>query len=91
MNDGCSCTVDFQGMFPSLDQLSPTEFETLVKSWFEKVGGTMRFGSRRLRIAASRLVGNSYRVPIGHRAALVAVGISPTPCRLLGVTARQRG
>ena len=28
-------------MFPPLDQLSPTEFETLVKSWFEKVGDTL--------------------------------------------------
>jgi restriction system protein len=41
MGDRCPSTVDFQGMFPPLDQLSPTEFETLVKSWFEKVGDTL--------------------------------------------------
>jgi restriction system protein len=41
MGDKCPSAVDFQGMFPPLDQLSPTEFETLVKSWFENVAGTL--------------------------------------------------
>jgi restriction system protein len=33
--------IDFQGIFPPLDQLSPAEFETLVKSWFEKLGDAL--------------------------------------------------
>lgn len=41
MGDRSPGTVDFQGMFPPLDQLSPIEFEALVKSWFEKVGNTL--------------------------------------------------
>ena len=41
MGDRSPDTVDFQGWFPPLDQLSPTEFEVLVKSWFEKVGGAL--------------------------------------------------
>lgn len=41
MDDTCPSTVDFQEMFPPLDELSPTEFETLVESWFEKVGDTL--------------------------------------------------
>ena len=40
MDDRCP-TVDFQGMFAPLNQLSPTDFEFLVKSWFEKVGHTL--------------------------------------------------
>jgi len=28
-------------MFPVIDTISPAEFETLIKSWFESVGHTM--------------------------------------------------
>lgn len=34
-------SVDLLHIFPPIDQLSPTEFEVLVKSWFETVGHPM--------------------------------------------------
>jgi len=41
MGEKCTGTVDLHNIFPPIERISPTEFEALVKSWFEGVGHIM--------------------------------------------------
>ena len=39
--DGSGCSIDLLHIFPPIDRITPTEFEVLVRDWFEKVGHGM--------------------------------------------------